>query len=225
MLCFNEYRVIIFDCDGVILDSNNMKIKAMYSALKTSLYPAELIDVAVNTFLNNFGKSRQYHCHYFVETLLGLHGKKSTDLQQLILSNYSQAVEDEYLTVPMTEGSAALLNSLKHKHLYIGSGSEEEQLVRILKKREISHYFNGIFGSPEKKSINIKNILGNHPNEKIIFIGDALADYNAAVDNNIDFIFYAPYSNVKIKMLEMSKTHHFHVIHSFLDNINYGCSK
>ena len=32
----NDYEVYIFDCDGVILDSNQLKIKAMKQALYDS---------------------------------------------------------------------------------------------------------------------------------------------------------------------------------------------
>jgi len=215
MRCFEYYDVIIFDCDGVILDSNNMKISAMRTALKTSHYPAELIEQAIDAFLKNFGKSRQYHCRYFVETLMGLQGGGSYNLQKLILTHYSQAVEDEYLNVAMTNGSLALLRSLKNKSLYIASGSEEKQLIRIFNKRTLSHYFKGVFGSPETKSNNVNTIVQQHPGSNVLFIGDALADYNAAMDNKINFMFYSPYSNVKDKMLAMSKTHHFKVIHSF----------
>ncbi len=227
MPCFNQYEVIIFDCDGVILDSNNMKITAMRAALKTSEFPAELIETAVNAFKNNFGKSRSYHCQYFVKTLQGLEGKKAADLQETILQHYSQAVENEYLQVAMTDGSLSLLQSLDNKDLYIASGSEQDQLIRIFKKRGLDHYFKAIVGSPETKSTNVKNIINAYPantRSKILFIGDAVADYNAAVDNNIDFIFYSPYSNVTEKMLEMSKTHHFPVIHSFQEDLCYDAS-
>ncbi len=224
MPCFDQYDVIIFDCDGVILDSNNMKITAMRAALKTSEFPAELIEIALNAFKNNFGKSRSYHCQYFVETLQGLEGKKAADLQETILRHYSYAVENEYLQVAMTDGSLSLLESLNNKSLYIASGSEQEQLIRIFKKRGLDHYFKAIVGSPETKSTNVKKIIKQHPNDKALFIGDAVADYNAAVDNNIDFVFYSPYSNVTEKMLEMSKTHHFSVIHSFQENLCYDAS-
>ena len=215
MPCFSPYDVIIFDCDGVILDSNSMKITAMGNALRNAQYPNDLIDTAINAFLNNFGKSRQYHCQYFVETLHGLQGQQSIDLQKSILAHYSQAVEDEYLKVPMTEGALALLDSLKNKPLYVASGSEEAQLIRTFEKRQLSQYFKGIFGSPETKSNNVKSIIVQHPGQNILFVGDAVADYQAATANAIDFIFYSPYSNVKETMLKMSKTHHFPVIHSF----------
>jgi len=55
MPCFSQYEVIIFDCDGVILDSNNMKITAMHSALEASYFPIELIDDAVASFKRCLG--------------------------------------------------------------------------------------------------------------------------------------------------------------------------
>ena len=36
MLIFKDYDTIIFDCDGVILDSNELKIDAMREALNNS---------------------------------------------------------------------------------------------------------------------------------------------------------------------------------------------
>jgi HAD superfamily hydrolase (TIGR01549 family) len=192
-----------------------MKISAMRRALKRSFFPSDMLEDAVIAFKNNFGKSRFFHSQYFVETLLGKEGEESTDLQELILNYYSQAVEDEYLQVDVTQGIIELLDSLKNKALYIASGSEQQQLIRVFKKRQLDIYFNAIVGSPETKSINVKNIINKHPKDKILFVGDAMADYTAAQDNQIDFIFYSPYSNVKEKMLEMSKLHKFPVLNSF----------
>jgi len=215
MPCFDQYEVIIFDCDGVILDSNTMKLSAMRQTLKNSDFPDHLIDTAIIAFKNNFGKSRTYHVQYFVETLLEMKEEKSHILQENILSHYTQAVEEAYLQVPLCEGVLNLLNALKKQTLYIASGSEQEQLIRIFKKRNLSSYFKGIFGSPESKANNVRHIIEHYDPKKILFMGDAIADYEAANYNKIDFIFYAPYSNVKEKMLALAKTHHFDVIHSY----------
>ncbi len=214
---FTAYDVIIFDCDGVILDSNTMKIAAMRVALKDSEFPNELISSAIDAFKNNFGKSRYFHSQYFVETLWGLSKEKSIQQQQLILQYYNNAVEQEYLQVAMTDGMQNLLNSLSDKILYIASGSEEKQLIRIFKQRDLAHYFNAILGSPITKSDNVKHIIKQHKNKKVLFIGDAIADHQAAIDNGIDFLFYVPYSNVKEKMLARAQAYHFPVMHSFVD--------
>lgn len=215
MSYFDYYDVIIFDCDGVILNSNTMKISAMCNTLKQVKFPTKLIEPAIIAFMNNFGKSRTYHCRYFVETLLKLKGKKSTELQENILLHYTQAVEDEYLQVSLCEDFLALLTHLSDKVFYVASGSEQEQLIRIFKKRALFSYFKSVLGSPETKSNNVAKILHQHNPQKVLFVGDSVADFEAAVDNSIDFLFYSPYSNVTEKMLTMSKTHHFPVLNSY----------
>lgn len=54
----------------------------------------------------------------------------------------------------------------------------------------MNHYFLGAFGSPEKKSYWVEKILteNNLNSHESVFIGDALADYKAALDNNLIFI-------------------------------------
>ncbi len=215
MPCFDQYEVIIFDCDGVILDSNTMKLSAMRETLQMSDFPNSLIDTAIIAFKNNFGKTRTFHVHYFVDTLLKLKGKESQILQENILSHYTQAVEEAYLQVPICEGFLSILEGLEKQTLYIASGSEQEQLIRIFKKRHLSSYFKSILGSPESKTNNVRHIIKQHKAQKILFIGDAVADFEAARHNKIDFTFYAPYSNVKEKMLALAKIHHFDVIHSY----------
>ena len=71
MQSFYDYDVIIFDCDGVILDSNNLKIKAMEAALLKSNFPKNKIKKSIKFFNDNFGMSRFYHVDYFVEVLNG----------------------------------------------------------------------------------------------------------------------------------------------------------
>ena len=45
MLQLNKYGVLILDCDGVIFNSNNLKIKAMEIALcKESIGNQQLVD-------------------------------------------------------------------------------------------------------------------------------------------------------------------------------------
>ena len=53
--------------------------------------------------------------------------------------------------------------------------------------------------------------------------GDAVSDFEASRDNNIKFICYITYSNVKEKMRELSKVDNFQVItewpHEVQENI------
>ena len=61
---------------------------------------------------------------------------------------------------------------------------------RIVKGRNMEHYFKGIYGAPVKKHEHITNVMENNcflPNE-VIMIGDALADYDAANLTGTHFI-------------------------------------
>lgn len=71
MHIFDQYDLIIFDCDGVLLDSNNMKVSAMNAALKLSNYfTNQQVEALTEQFKNNFGRSRFHHVDNFVEPLL-----------------------------------------------------------------------------------------------------------------------------------------------------------
>ena len=59
----------------------------------------------------------------------------------------------------------------------------------------------------------VTKILTKHdPSSKAVMIGDAVSDFAAADENGIDFIFYAPYSNVPEKMADLSRSENFPVI-------------
>jgi phosphoglycolate phosphatase-like HAD superfamily hydrolase len=209
---YDDYDAVIFDCDGVILDSNNMKISAMERALSATGYPETHISCAISYFKNNFGKNRFHHVNYFVGDLLGAALPESVDAGSLkaeIISAYAEAVEQEYMEVSETDGVRHLLASwFARSDLYIASGSEQEQLQRVMKARNLDGFFIDILGSPTSKVDNVRKII-DKGYKKVLFIGDAVADMQAAFDNGIDFVFYSPYSNVKSEMMELSEKFKF----------------
>ena len=50
-------------------------------------------------------------------------------------------------------------------------------------------YFINVYGSPDKKTPIVEKIIheNNLKKNETVFLGDALSDYNAAKENNIDF--------------------------------------
>ncbi|EWS98583.1 haloacid dehalogenase [Pseudoalteromonas sp. SCSIO_11900] len=215
MRIFDQYDLIIFDCDGVLLDSNNMKVSAMNAALTLSnCYTNQQVESLTKQFKNNFGRSRFYHVDSFVDPLL-LDIEKKSDLKTFLLNSYAEQVNSLYLTVPEAVGIKPLLRLLSSKALYVASGSEQEQLKVTLERRGFSEFFKGILGSPETKVDNINNILNGVKYNKAVMVGDAVADYEAALENGIDFVFYSPLSNVKDQMIKLSEKNHFKVIDNY----------
>ncbi|WP_045860379.1 HAD family hydrolase [Teredinibacter purpureus] len=211
---FSCFDVIIFDCDGVLLDSNALKIKAMGIALRGYGITNSDIDTCTSFFGQNFGKSRFYHVDYFASHLLNLRGLIVEDFKSEVLASYSYQCERLYLKANLAPFVKELLtksNAVK----YVASGSEQDELRRVFNARQLNVYFDGIMGSPELKSVNVSNILDMHKESKAVMIGDAISDLEAARANAIDFIFYSPFSRVESKMRGLCKDQGYRVIDSF----------
>ena len=92
---------------------------------------------------------------------------------------------------PMVPGAEALLQALLGRlPMFIISGTPQEELVRIVDRRDLSRYFAGVFGSPREKPEVIDEILTRNrfAAAACVFIGDAMTDYLAARACDVPFI-------------------------------------
>jgi phosphoglycolate phosphatase-like HAD superfamily hydrolase len=216
MLPISDYDIYIFDCDGVILDSNQLKIDAMEKALTAVFKDNVGIENCVNYFKNNFGKSRFHHVDVFLSDYLLVSDQAREKIRKEILRTFSLMCKELYLDAALTSGFIEFISSLQGKK-FVASGSEQEELREVFRQRGLNVYFDEIFGSPTAKAELVAAILKSEDSDvKAIMFGDALSDLYAAEENKIDFIFYAPLSNVKESMLKLSKNHGFKVIESYL---------
>jgi len=183
-----KYTTIILDCDGVIFDSNALKLDAFRDALNT--FDKKIVDGFVEYFKNNFGTSRYHLARVFIEEFL----MRSFDeiLYNKILNKYSQNCVLLYEKSDMTKDFLEFIETYKNKNLFVASGSDQKELREVFKNRDLDKYFVDIFGSPTKKSEIVRNIIIE--NNNAIMIGDAKSDMLAAKENAIDFIFMSGYS-------------------------------
>jgi phosphoglycolate phosphatase-like HAD superfamily hydrolase len=214
MLHFNNYDLVIFDCDGVLIDSNNLKIDAMGVALKSLNVTEAKLVVCKKFFSENFGKSRFYHVEHFVNNILYLKKSEVHSFKEKLLLAYSKQCKELYLTANLTPFIESLLK--KNSAIkYVASGSEQGELREVFKQRNLDSYFIDILGSPEKKHTHVTDILNKHKKLTAVMIGDAISDLEAAKINNIDFIFYSPFSNVEEKMRELCTQNQYRIVDSF----------
>lgn len=210
----SKYDTYIFDCDGVILDSNKLKVDAMSNAVETYTSDNILIRECTEYFRNNFGKSRFHHVDVFVNEILKVELSLSDAITNQILEAYSSQCKELYMSAEVTTGFVDFITALEGNK-YVASGSEQNELREVFHDRGLDLYFDGIYGSPEKKTNHVKVLLTKSNCKKAIMFGDAISDLEAAKDNNIDFVFYSPLSNVKEKMMSLCKKNEYSVIDSF----------
>ena len=188
----DQYDLIVFDCDGVLLDVNIKKCEAFGEAVKG--YPQQTIKNFVNHCKNTFGISRYVKFKEFIYEF----AKEpfSNALYEKLLNNYAELCEKIYQDAEITPGALALLIDLKQsdKKLFVASGSDEEELKRVFSNRRIDMYFEEIYGSPNTKLENTSRLLKRNPNLKAVFIGDAFSDMKTAKSLGIDFIYMSKYS-------------------------------
>ena len=207
MLPISDYYIYIFDCDGVILDSNQLKIDAMNNALCEFFSCRNEIKNCIEYFKQNFGKSRFHHVDVFLDTYITIEDNQKPLLKCKILDAYSILCKKLYLMAELTPGFLNFIGSLKGNK-YVASGSEQQELREVFSQRGLDKYFTKIYGSPTSKFDNVKKILTEESGGGAVMFGDAISDFNASIDNEIDFIAYIPYSNVAAQLsIECNRTH------------------
>jgi len=178
---------IIFDFDGVILDSIPVKTEAFKKLFQN--YTIDIVDKFIGFHLENGGMSRYEKIRYFFKELLQ---KNITEEEVLYYANlYSELTKQElsnekYLIKEVLE---FIKNNYQKYNFHIASGADENDLKYICDELGITIYFVTINGSPLEKKNIVKNIIEkfSYKKEKTILIGDSLNDYEAAKFNSIEF--------------------------------------
>ncbi|MDX4061792.1 HAD-IA family hydrolase [Aliarcobacter skirrowii] len=187
---------IIFDFDGVILDSVPTKTEGFKKLFQD--FPIELVDKLIEYHIQNGGISRYKKIKYFFNELLN---QDISEDEALNYANKYSEITKEELTNPKYMIDDAV-NFIKQNHkkynMYIASGADENDLKYICEKLDLSQYFLSIHGSPKIKSEIVKTILkfNSYKKEETILIGDSINDFEAADVNGI--VFYG-YNNLELK--------------------------
>jgi HAD superfamily hydrolase (TIGR01549 family) len=193
MYCDGVFRMIkniLWDFDGVILDS--MKIKGVGFKELFQEYGSENTKIIEQYHYNNGGVSRFEKIKYFFNEILK---KDITENEiQILAEKFAEIIEKKlYDKSNLINDSMAFIQSnYQLYNFHIVSGAEHDELNNLCKYFDIDNYFISIDGSPTKKDILVKNVLEkyNYKNEETILIGDAINDYNAAQKNEIVFYGY-----------------------------------
>ncbi|MDC0992860.1 HAD hydrolase-like protein [Alphaproteobacteria bacterium] len=190
----DSYPTIIWDCDGVVLNSNNIKTTAFRSV---TLPFGELASLALVDFhMQNGGISRYAKFEYFVDFILPVHapglvfGDKSTFLQSL-LSDFADEVKLGLLKCDVAPGLEEFRRSMPETCWLIVSGGDQAELREVFDHRGIAQYFDGgIYGSPDDKHTIVRNLLkSNQIQLPGLFLGDSRLDHEVAKAFGLDFIF------------------------------------
>ena len=205
---------IIFDFDGVILDSLNCKTQAFYSMFLK--YGDEIANEVKSYHLDNGGVSRFEKFKYWYK----LYFNKTLEEKEInkLANSYSKLVVDKVIMSKEIPGS---LDFIKNNHdnfkFFIISGTPHDEINLIAKEIEIYKYFIEILGSPKNKIYWSKYLIEKYNLEpkKTLFIGDANSDFEAAKFHGFKFALrLADYNKKKFEKTNCFK---FQIFQELID--------
>lgn len=178
--------LIVFDCDGVILESVEAKTKAFGQVVEK--YGPEAVQRLIDYHHAHGGVSRYKKFEWFYAEVLG---KTITEAQmQAMGRTFEELSLANVMNSPMVPGA---LEAIQAFHgaipLYVASGAPHEELTLILRDRGLSGYFDGIFGSPPGKAELLRRCieLAGVPAAETLMVGDSSTDLKAAEENGTLF--------------------------------------
>ncbi|MDD6088792.1 MAG: HAD family phosphatase [Desulfovibrionaceae bacterium] len=175
----NKLELLVFDCDGVILETVDVKTRAFAQIAEP--YGAEIRDRLVLYHHLHGGVSRREKFRWMLEEALG--GKADEAELDDLCARFGDAVLEQVMHAPLVPGVMDVIETWqKRVPLYVCSGTPQEELRFILRRRGLDRYFTDMIGTPPAKPELLKRIVraaGADPS-RCVMIGDAGTDLLAA---------------------------------------------
>jgi phosphoglycolate phosphatase-like HAD superfamily hydrolase len=206
MIKLNNFDFVIFDFDGVLVDSTTMKTQIFLDVV--SKYSKAAQDEFIIYHKLHGGVSRWEKFDYFLREIVKLTSENDIiKTSKTLVDDFSEILGEKLKNLTLTEGALPLLKNLEkaQKSCFIVSGAFQDEVREVVKNNQISSYFSSILGSPKNKKENILSLKDQGQLiGKGIFIGDSFTDYTSARDFEMKFIFMKRFTEWKNWKLEES---------------------
>lgn len=180
-------KSIIFDFDGVILDSVDIKSEVFKEVFAP--FGKKILDYSINYHIKHGGISRFEKIKHILN--LFFESREAKILEKSIINKFNFLIRKKVFKANFIKGAPEFLEKNYNSfNMFISTGTPEKEIIEILKFKKIKHFFKAVYGSPDIKDIHVEKILKNN-SEKIdeyVFIGDSKSDLITASKYKIKFI-------------------------------------
>jgi len=171
--------LVVFDCDGVILESVDIKTRAFGKVVAE--YGSEAVTRMTEYHLAHGGVSRFRKFEWFYDEVL--ESTITEDELQALSRKFSQLVLEGVINAPMVPGIMETLESLDGRlPMYVASGTPHEELRQVLGARNLTRFFKAVYGTPPGKTELLKFIIEQEgvAAKDTLMVGDSSTDLEAA---------------------------------------------
>lgn len=183
-------KTVVFDFDGVIVDSNRLKDEAMFTLFAG--HPQVTEELVRDVHAHNVGTR--------FDVLRDIFVRADTPAEQigLLVQEYARRYDDlvqrDITKQGLAPGAKETLKALSvDRCLYINSATAHEPLQITVDRLGIRQHFKDVFGMPPTKEENLQAILGREGigSQEVVVIGDGESDWRSARAIGTHFIAIA----------------------------------
>ncbi|PCI42139.1 MAG: HAD family hydrolase [Rhodospirillaceae bacterium] len=192
---YTKYKCWAFDCDGVLIDSNAIKIQAFRDVAEQ--YGPESTEALVDHHIKYGGISRFVKFEYLFSDIL-CRKPEAGELER-VLEQFSKATMARLIECEVAPHLHDVLKAAsQNAKLFVVSGGLQNEVREVLKQKGLADYFTDIFGSPDNKAqIFSRERENGQMAGPAVFVGDAQYDHEMAEKFGFDFIFAHDWTDFK----------------------------
>ncbi|MDD5560607.1 MAG: HAD-IA family hydrolase [Candidatus Omnitrophica bacterium] len=209
---------IIFDFDGVIVESTDIKTEAFAKLFE--IEGERVVEKVVSYHKDNMGVSRFDKFRYIYRNIL--HRQLDDKEFNSLCTRFASLVLDAVVKAPYVKGvQEFLINRSKQSKLFIVSATPQDEISDIVRRRGLDKIFISVYGAPLAKFDAVKKILMDNKisAQGALYIGDAMSDYLAAKDNGVKFIARIKNNENIFKASDCLKMNDFSELPAILDTL------
>lgn len=182
-------KIIVFDFDGVIVDSNKLKKEVWFNLFPESDTRAQKI--VKNALYRRFGEETRFNILRRIFENFGTPLFTRELLVNHYADKYNDLVQQGIAEKGFKVGILETLDLLSKKYaLYINSGTPQLALQESVSRLKIQNFFKGVYGRPPSKEENLKKIMNAErvKGEDVLVVGDNEEDRQSAESCDCHFI-------------------------------------
>ena len=175
-------KIIIFDFDGTLIDSNQIKYDAFFELFPSDNLHKQILEDVLSEFVE---ESRYVILKEILKRV------DDGDKNEVKIARKVEKLADSYNDLVLTgakncndmPGAKTVLKALSSKYrLYLNSTTPEVSLKEIVRDRGWNEFFCDIFGHPNDKVSTILEIMRNESKSsyELLVVGDGESDKASA---------------------------------------------
>ena len=196
-----KYKTIVFDCDGVVLNSNKAKVQAYFDVAKRNGGSDAEAQAFVHHHVTKGSFPRNGKIEYYLKEIVKQ--PVTAETVQKYLEAFEDILDKSLMECEISSALPALKAATPQTKWMLLSGGDQAELRRVFPRRNIDGYnlaemFEaGIFGGPDQKDeVLAREIANGNVQRPALFLGDSKYDHQAATKAGLDFVFLSDWTEV-----------------------------